>query len=155
MAAAAWTLALARVSYRSIAKELQCSRILVSTLIKEEQERIFSERRADMDGERATAIGTYEAVIRQCWDALANPKLGLHANNRVGYLNRIIDAQREIDHITGIKHVEVDDTTKAIDAFRQGAEMYREMAQERKKKKAAAVAHEDDAAVIRPEPTRI
>lgn len=107
-ASEAYRLAIRRVTYTEIGKALDLSRQLVSNLVQEEQERIWSGRDlSELDGEKRRAIETYEAVIRGAWQRLGRVKDS--SLNVSGLFNNIISAQSKIDEITGVRVTTVGD----------------------------------------------
>lgn len=97
----AYRLAIRRVTFQEIASALDISRSLASTLVKEEQERIWSSRDlSDLNAEKKKSIETYETVIRVSWQRLG--RMHDASTNVTGLLNSVINAQKQIDIITGI-----------------------------------------------------
>ncbi len=98
----AYQLAIRRETFTEISSTLDISRNLVSTLVKEEQERQWADRdTSEIDAEKQRAIVTYEEVIRGAWERLG--KLNDSSLNVSGLFNAIISAQSKIDEITGVR----------------------------------------------------
>ncbi len=98
----AYVLALQRRTYGEIGEKLDISRNLASTLVKEEQERLWEGRNIDeLEEEKKHAIETYESVIRASWERLETIKD--NSLNVSGLLNTILSSQKAIDEITGVK----------------------------------------------------
>ncbi len=129
----AYQLALRRVTYGEIASYLEISRNLVSSLVKEEQERQWEDRdTSELDAEKRRAIATYEEVIRRAWEKLG--KIKDSSLNVSGIFNVIISAQKAIDDITGVKATGSGDNSigQFADTFRLGAETMRQLHIEQK-----------------------
>lgn len=104
-ASEAYCRAIRRESYTEIGKALDISRNLVSTLVQEEQERLWEGRDlSEVEGEKRRAVETYESVIRTAWQRLGRIKDS--SLNVSGLLNVILSAQKQIDAITGVASVE-------------------------------------------------
>jgi len=103
LAAKAYRLMLARLTYTEIGKQLSISRQLAASLVKEAQTRIREER-GDSETERLLfererAVDTLDETIRFAWQKLRDKKLNVNSTNVTGLLNAIIAAQTQIAKI--------------------------------------------------------
>lgn len=124
----AYQLAIRRITYGEIAEVVDISRQLVSTLVKEEQERQWADRdTSELEAEKQRSIATYEEVIRGAWQRLG--KIKDSSLNVSGLFNVIVSAQTKIDDVTGVKAVGKDSEAE-INAFLAGVHTVKEMAAE-------------------------
>lgn len=128
-----YRLSIQRVSQRQIAQRLNLSPKTVGHMVIEEMQRRKQDR-TRADREREQSISTYEHIMGEIWSDLYNPDLKLNSLNRSGYYNSLIACQRSIDDVTGVKVQSENDTATAARVFLEGANMYREMAEERRRK---------------------
>lgn len=98
LGAKAFEMASKSVSYARIAEILGVHRNTVRRLVNHEVGVLRRERK---DGDRERAIGVYKAVQEEAWDRLG--RLKDSSQNVTGCLNVIIQAQRSIDEITGVR----------------------------------------------------
>lgn len=130
----AYELSIKRVTYTEIGTRLGISRQLASTLVREEKDRISSDK--EKEDAKRLAISTYEAIIAYGWGLLEGGQLKKSSLNQSGVMNSITSAQKAIDEIEGTKaptrsesdvnfnlnkpDPSLDEYFAQLDAFREG-----------------------------------
>lgn len=97
----AYELSIKRVTYTEIGVRLGITRQLASTLVREEKDRISSDK--EKEDARQKSISTYEKVIAYGWELLESEELKANSLNQSGVMNSITTAQKAIDEIEGSK----------------------------------------------------
>lgn len=97
----AYYLSIKRATYTEIGKRLGITRQLASTLVREEKDRISSDK--EKEDAKRLAISTYEAIIAYGWGLLEGGQLKKSSLNQSGVMNSITSAQKAIDEIEGTK----------------------------------------------------